>query len=135
LAAGVEKLRACLAKYGVPLPKPKPGQAGGLYGNGQGLPAGVTLAQAEAALQRCSGASSPAKIPGPLVGKTLKGLGGGKALKTGLDRLFACLRQQGVKLAEANGANHSLGGLAKLNLQDPKVKAAIEACRKQSKTK
>jgi hypothetical protein len=125
LTAGVAKLRACLAKYGVPLPK-----AGG-YGSGQGLPTGVTLAQAEAALRTCAGAGAASTVKAsPLAGKTLKGLGGGAALASSLERLFACLRQQGVQLAEAKG---SLGGLAKLNLQDPKVKAAIEVCRTQLK--
>jgi len=133
LAAGVEQLRSCLATYGVPLPKGvKPGQAGGLFGNGNGLPKGVTLAQAEAALKKCAGASSTAK-PSPLAGKALKGLVGGKALSKGLDKLFACLRQQGVKLAEGSGS--SLAGLANLNLKNPKVKAALETCRGQVKKK
>jgi hypothetical protein len=130
LSAGVEDLRKCLAKYGVPLPRGESAQAGGLFGNGKALPKGVTLAQAEAALQRCAGKGGTAK-PGPIAGKALKGLGSnGKQLASGLDRFLTCLRNEGVKLAGSKGA---LGGLANLNLQDPKVKAAVETCSKRAR--
>ena len=101
-AARFAALRECLKKNGVVLPQRTPGKrhapgAAGLLGavGGPVLPKGVSLARYDAVLRKCGGG----------LARRFKG---GRArfsspeAKTALVKFSACMRENGIKLAEPN---------------------------------
>ncbi len=93
-------MRACLQKEGITLPQRTPGQrpkpgAGGFLGGGAGgqqLPKGVTRAQFEAALKKCSG--------GRPFGAGVRSRN--PAFVQTLTAFATCMRQNGVNLPSPN---------------------------------
>jgi len=103
-------MRECLKKDGITLPQPTPGQkrppggaGGSLGGGGAGgaagaggpqLPKGVTRAQYEAALKKCSG--------GSFAGRGASTRFSSPAFMTALTKFATCLRQNGVNVPAPN---------------------------------
>jgi hypothetical protein len=84
-------LRECMARNGVKLPQPKPGQARPFLG-GPLLPAGVSRSQYEAALRKCGG---------PRRGSRARSLHSA-AVHRALARFAACMRANGVNVPPPN---------------------------------
>lgn len=122
-------LRECLKKEGVTLPTRKPGQApgaGGFGGGGAGASAGVSKAKLQAALKKCGGGSF---APG-------RGFQGGTArfsspaAKHALAKFAACLRENGVKVAEPNTSGKGpIFGTKGINTKSAQFTNAEAKCR------
>ncbi len=127
-AGRFSKMRECLQKNGITLPKATPGARGprglGFLGAGGGaLPKGVTRAQLQAAMQKCGGGG----------GRVLRGGPAGfsnPALKTALAKFAQCLRQNGVNVPAPNTSGRGpVFGTKGLNTSSPQFRAATTKCR------
>jgi hypothetical protein len=102
LAGRFSAFRECMQKQGITLPQRKPGQPGGGLLGGAGaapaLPAGVTRAQYEAALQKCAALRPrfPGRVGGP--GQRPRS----PAFAAALVKFGACMRENGVALPAPN---------------------------------
>jgi hypothetical protein len=120
-------LRDCLQRNGVTLPKRKPGQPGvgasgplGLAGTRR-PPKGVTRAQLQAALKRCTHGRS---------GRTRKRAGSvSAARRQRLARFAACMRGRGVRLPPPNtSGNGPIFDTHGLDTKSAAFKSALSRC-------
>ncbi|HMD55987.1 MAG TPA: hypothetical protein VKG82_00800 [Solirubrobacteraceae bacterium] len=127
LASRFAALRECLAKNGVTLPQRPAGQrpGGGFLGGAGGfhLPAGVSRAQYEAALNKCRAGAR-------LSGGT-RGFGRlrSPAFRVALRKFAACMRANGVNVSEPNTSGSGpVFGTKGLDTTSPQFKVAISKC-------
>jgi len=123
-------IRECLKKEGVTLPTRKPGQGPGggglLGGGGAGAPAGVNKAKFEAAVKKCGGNFAVPR--GGFAGGTSRF--NSPAAKQALAKFAACLRENGVKVGEANTSGKGpIFNTTGINTQSAQFKAAETKCR------
>jgi hypothetical protein len=126
-AGRFDALRECLAKNGITLPKRTPGQTrppSGLLGGVGGarhLPAGVSRAKYQAAVQKCGGFPVGAPRGGTQLSST--------AFKQGLAKFASCMHANGVNVpapdTSGKGPIFKTNGL---NTNSSQFRAAMAKC-------
>jgi hypothetical protein len=113
-------LRECLQKQGITLPERKPGTPGGR----PTLPSGISRAQFEAAVKKCTGGNLPRRGPGSLAG-SLKV----PAVHAALNTFANCMRQHGVNVPPPNTSGKGpVFNTSGLNVASSQFHSAQVAC-------
>ena len=129
LAGTPTAFRECMRTHGITLPQPKPGQPAGAAP--PALPAGVTRADYEAALKKCS-ALRP-RLPGGAGAPTGPGQRfRSPVFKAALLKFAACMRENGVALPAPNVTGRGpVFSTAGINTAGPRFRTAESKCAPQ----
>ena len=130
-AARFAALRECLKKNGISLPRRTPGKrpapgVGGLLGGGASpvLPKGVSRTKYEAVLEKCGGGFAPGRF------RAGRSRFRDPEAKKALAKFAACMRENGIKLAEPNTSGKGpIFDTKGIDTASAKFTAAEQKCR------